>query len=97
MSKEAYTPWDSAEFLDSDEMIIEYLRAALEENDPEFFVKAVGNVARSAGMTSIAQETQMSRQGLYKALSGERNPRIGTLMKVLGALGVQLTVAPRVA
>ena len=97
MSKEPYTPWDSAEFLNNDETVIEYLRAALEENDPEFFVKAVGNVARATGMTSIAQETQLSRQSLYKALSGERNPRIGTLMKVLSALGVQLTVAPKVA
>lgn len=97
MSKEAYTPWDSAEFLNNDETVIEYLRAALEENDPEFFVKAVGNVARAAGMTSIAEETQLSRQSLYKALSGERNPRISTLMKVLGALGVQLTIAPKIA
>ena len=97
MSKEAYSPWDSAEFLNNDETVIEYLTAALEENDPEFFVKAVGNVARAAGMTSIAEETQLSRQSLYKALSGERNPRISTLMKVLGALGVQLTVAPRIA
>ena len=97
MSKEAYSPWDSAEFLNNDETVIEYLTAALEENDPEFFVKAVGNVARAAGMASIAEETQLSRQSLYKALSGERNPRISTLMKVLGALGVQLTVAPRIA
>ncbi len=97
MNKEAYTHWDSAEFLDDDEARIEYLKAALEENDPEFFVKAVGNVARALGMTTIAQETQLGRTSLYKALSGERDPRIGTVMKVLGALGVRLTVTPRVA
>ena len=78
-------------------MIIEYLQAALEEDDPELFVKAVGNVARAMGMTTVAQETQMGRPSLYKALSGERDPRIGTVMKVLGALGVRLTVAPKVA
>ena len=94
MSKETYTPWDSAEFLGDDEVVVEYLRAALEENDPAFFVKAVGNVARAKGMSQVAQETQLGRQNLYKALSGERNPRIGTLMKVLDSLGVQLTVAP---
>ena len=91
----AYTPWGSAEFLSDDEAVVEYLRAALEENDPAFFVKAIGNVARARGMTSIAQETRLGCQNLHKALSGERNPRIGTLMKVLDSLGVQLTVAPR--
>lgn len=95
MSKETYTPWDSAEFLGDNEAVVEYLRAALEENDPAFFVKAIGNVARARGMTSIAQETRLGRRNLYKALSGERNPRIGTLMKVLDSPGVQLTVAPR--
>ena len=97
MSKETYTPWDSAEVLDDDTVIIEYLQAALEEDDPELFVKAVGNVARAMGMTTVAQETQMGRPSLYKALSGERDPRIGTVMKVLGALGVRLTVAAKVA
>ena len=97
MSKETFTPWDSAEVLNDDEVIIEYLKAALEENDPELFVKAVGNVARAMGMTNVAQEAQLGRPSLYKALSGERDPRIGTVMKVLGALGVRLTVAPKVA
>lgn len=50
MGKETYTPWDSAEVLDDDAVIIEYLQAALEEDDPELFVKAVGNVARAMGM-----------------------------------------------
>ena len=97
MSKETFTPWDSAEVLNDDEVIIEYLKAALEENDPELFVKAVGTVARAMGMTNVAQEAQLGRPSLYKALSGERDPRIGTVMKVLGALGVRLTVAPKVA
>ena len=95
MNKETYSPWDSAEFLDNDEVVIEYLKAALEENDPEFFVRALGNVARANGMTLIAAKTKLARQSLYKALSGERDPRIGTVMKVLGALGVQLSVTPK--
>jgi probable addiction module antidote protein len=97
MSSETFSPWDSAEILSDNETIIEYLKAALEENDPELFVKAVGNVARAMGMTTVAQETQLGRPSLYKALSGERDPRIGTVMKVLGALGVRLTVARKVA
>lgn len=97
MSKETYTPWDSAEVIDDDTVIIEYLKAALEEDDPELFVKAVGNVARAMGMTTVAQDTELGRTSVYEALSGERDPRIGTVMKVLGALGVRLTVAPKVA
>ena len=93
MSKETFALWDSAGFLTNDETIIEYLQAALEEDDPAFFMKAVGNVARAKGMTSIAEEAQLGRQSLYEAQSGERNPRIGTVMKVLGALGIRLTVA----
>ena len=93
MSKETFAPWDSAEFLTNDETIIEYLQAALEENDPAFFMKAVGNVARAKGVSSIAEEAQLGRESLYKVLSGERDPRIGTVMKVLDALGVRLTVA----
>ena len=95
MNEENYTPWDSSEFLTDDEVIIEYLKAALEEDDPAFFMKAIGNVARAKGMTAIAQETQLGRPSLYKALSGERDPRIGTVMKVLAVLGVQLTIAPK--
>ena len=95
MGKETYTQWDSAEVLDDDTVIIDYLQAALEEDDPELFVKAVGNVARATGMTTVAQETDLGRTSLYKALSGERDPRIGTVMRVLGALGVRLTVAPK--
>ena len=97
MNTETYTPWDSAELLTNDEMIIEYLKAALEENDPAFFTKAVGNVARAKGMSSIAQEARLGRPSLYKALSGERDPRIGTVMKVLEAIGAQLTVESKVA
>ena len=97
MNRENYTPWDSAELLTDDEVVIEYLKAALEENDPAFFAKAVGNVARAKGMTSIAQETQLGRPSLYKTLSGERDPRIGTVMKVLAALGIQLTIASKQA
>ena len=95
MSKETYTPWDSARFLNDDETIVEYLKAALEEHDPVFFAQALGNVARAKGMTAIAQKTQLGRQNLYRALSGQSTPRIDTLMKVLDSLGVQFTVVPK--
>ena len=94
MSGDTYTPWDSAEFLDDDEARIEYLKAALAENDPEFFAKAVGDVARAMGVTTVARGARLGRPSLYKSLSGERDPRLGTVMKVLDALGIRLTIAP---
>ena len=95
MNTENLTPWDSAELLTDNEVVIEYLKAAIEENDPALFMKAIGNVARAKGMTTIALETQPGRPSLFKALSGERDPRIGTVMKVLAALDVQLTISPK--
>lgn len=97
MNNENYTPWDATEFLAGveDEVILEYLIDALEENDPEFFARAVNDVARAKGMTAVAQETKFGRPSLYKALSEERDPKIGTVMKALAALDIQLTVAPK--
>ena len=97
MNIENYTPWDSAELLTDDEMIIEYLKAAIEENNPAYFAMAVGNVARAKGMTTLAEETQLGRSSLYKTLSVERDPKIGTVMKVLAALDVKLTIEPNQA
>ena len=84
--------FDVVDFLDSDEMLIEYLNAALRENDPSFFTKALGDVARAKGMTSISEATGLGRQSLYKALSDNGNPRIDTLFKILDTLNVRLAV-----
>ena len=79
MSNEQYTPWDITEVLDSDEAMVAYLNAALEENDPRYFMKVLGNVAPAKGMTAMAADTGLGRQALYRALSSEGNPRIDTL------------------
>ena len=84
--------FDVVDFLDSDETLIEYLNASLLENDPAFFTKALGDVARAKGMTSISEATGLGRQSLYKALSGSGNPRIDTLFKILDTLNVRLAV-----
>ncbi len=84
--------FDVIDFLDSDEMIVEYLNAALAENDPGFFAKAIGDVARAKGMTSISEATGLGRQSLYKALSGGGNPRTDTLFRVLETLNIRLAV-----
>ena len=84
--------FDVIDFLDSDEALVEYLNVALEENDPEYFAKALGNVARAKGMSSVSEATGLGRQSLYRALSGDGNPRIDTLFRVLEALAIKLAI-----
>jgi probable addiction module antidote protein len=91
--KEKFTPYDSADYLKSDEDMVAYLEACMEEagDDPAFIAVAIGNVARAHGMAKLAKETGITREGLYKALSAEGNPSLGTVLKVLKALRVKLT------
>lgn len=84
--------FDPVDFLDTDEALVEYLNAALEERDPAFFAKAVGDVARAKGMTAVAEASGLGRQSLYRALSSEGNPRLDTLFRVLETLDLRLAV-----
>lgn len=85
-------PFDAADYLTSAEDIEAYLEAALEENDPVFFQKALGTVARAQGMQVVASRSRTTRAGLYKALSDEGNPSFGTVLKVVNALGYRLAL-----
>ena len=86
--------FDIADYLDSNEMIAEYLNVVLEEGDDSEIVVAIGNIAKAIGMTKIAEETGMSRPSLYKALSEGAKPQFSTIMKVLRAVGGQIRVYP---
>ncbi|MBQ2681287.1 MAG: putative addiction module antidote protein [Eggerthellaceae bacterium] len=86
--------YDAAEFLESDEEIIAYLNAALENGDPALVSAALGDIARARGMTKLANETGITRDGLYKALSPSGNPSFGTVLKVLNALGYKFDIVP---
>lgn len=86
-------PWDAADALRSKEDIAAYLDAVLEDGDPELLKAALGDVARSKGMTEIADATGLGRTNLYKALSPEGNPEFATVAKVLKALGLRLRIA----
>ena len=86
--------FDIADYLDSSEVITEYLNVVLAEgNDSELLI-AIGNIAKSVGMTKIANETGLSRPSLYKALSEGSKPQFETIMKVLRALGGQIQISP---
>jgi probable addiction module antidote protein len=89
--------FDIADYLDSKEMIAEYLNTVLEEGDNDDIINAIGHIAKAIGMTKIAQETGMSRPSLYKSLSEGAKPQFSTIMKVLKAIGGQIQVNPKTA
>ena len=86
-------PYDSAEYLNSEKTRRLYLEEAFETGDPAFIAEALGVVARAHGMTDIAKATGLGRESLYKALSANGNPELATVLKVVAALGLQLSVA----
>ena len=92
-------PYDSAEYLEDDEAIVAYLeeamKVAMEDSDPSFLAVALGTVARARGMSQIAKEAGLTRESLYKALGSEGNPEFGTILKVLRALGLKLSIKSR--
>ena len=88
-------PYDVAEFLETPEEMAAYLEACIQEaeGDAAFVVKALGDIARAKGMTQVASEAGLSRESLYKALSGDRSPSFDTILKVISALGLQLSAS----
>ncbi|HEX3896771.1 MAG TPA: addiction module antidote protein [Rudaea sp.] len=84
--------FDAADYIRSLEDVEYYLEAALEENDPDFFKEALRTVARSRGMQAIAQNSQTTRAGLYKALSSKGNPEFATIHRVVNALGYRFAI-----
>ena len=90
-------PFDPATHLETEEDILFYLEAAMEGNDAKHIASALGDVARSKGMSEIARKAGVGRQGLYNALSENGNPTLETLVAVLSVLGLELTVQKRAA
>jgi probable addiction module antidote protein len=86
------TPYDVAEHLRTPAEMAAYLDACIEEanGDAAFIAKALGDIARAKGMSQIARDTGLSRESLYKALSGDRSPSFDTILKVTEALGLKL-------
>lgn len=92
MAKMKYAAFDAADYLDNEEVIAEYLTAALEDPDPEVFLRAMANVAKARGMGKVAQDSGLGRESLYKALAPGAKPRYETIRKLVDAFGVKLTV-----
>ena len=92
MAKTKTSKYDVAEHLRSPEEMAAYLEACLAETDGDaaFIAKALGDIARAKGMSQVAREAGVSRESLYKALSGDRVPSFDTILKVISALGMKL-------
>lgn len=94
MTKKAITTtlWDASEHLETDEDMVVYLEAALEDGDPALISAVLGDIARAKGMAQIAEKAGLGRTSLYKALSPEGHPEFATILKVMDALGYKLQV-----
>jgi len=88
------TEFDPATYLDSEEVIAEYLNLALASGDTDLLLTAIGDVAKARGIAKIAYDTGLGRASLYKALSAGAKPRFDTVIKVLQALGVKMQMHP---
>lgn len=89
---ENFASFDAANYLNTVEDVAAYLEAVIDESadDPTAIARALGAIARSRNFSQIARQAGMSREGLYKALSAERNPNLATVIKVSHALGLRL-------
>jgi probable addiction module antidote protein len=97
-TKTTTRPFDVANYLKTPEDMVLYLQACFDEapDDAAFIAKALGDIARAKGMSEVARKTGLSRESLYKALSGSRAPGFDTILKVTAALGLRIqTVAPK--
>jgi probable addiction module antidote protein len=97
MAKTITTKYDVSEHLRTPQDMAAYLEACIEEanGDAAFIAKALGDIARAKGMSQVAREAGLSRESLYKALSGERSPGFDTILKVISALGLKLHAEAR--
>ncbi|WP_127903631.1 addiction module antidote protein [Solirhodobacter olei] len=90
----ATTPFDAAEYLRTDEAQAEFLAIAFEEGDEGEIKRALATVARARGMTEIAKSAHVSRQALYKSLGPDGDPKLSTLLGVVKALGMSISIRP---
>ena len=87
-------PFDAADYLKTEEDCADYLSVVLGDGDPALLAAALGDVARARGMTQVARDSGLTREGLYKALREDGNPSFATVLKVMHAMGLQISVQP---
>jgi probable addiction module antidote protein len=91
---ETFSRYDAADYLRTEDDIAAYLEASAEDGDPAALVAALGAVARARNMSKLSRDAGMTREGLYKALSGNGNPSFATVARIAKALGFRLALQP---
>lgn len=86
--------FEASRFLDTPETISAFLAEAMKEHDPEVMMQAIAEVAKAQGVNRLAQNAGVNRESLYKALKGGTHVRYDTVMRLMLAVGVELTVKP---
>ena len=86
--------FDAGDYLNNDKFIAEYLNAALEDENPDVFLRAIADVAKARGMSQLAKDAGVGRESLYKALAPGAKPRYDTILKLMKALGFELHATP---
>jgi probable addiction module antidote protein len=94
--KTTYSPFIVEDFLDSEEMITEFLSEASKDTNPDVFLAALSHAAKARGMMQVAKDAGLGRESLYKALSPGSHPRYETITAVLRALNIDLTFTPKI-
>lgn len=94
-SKLVISNFEAADYLDSQEVVVEYLSAAIQDANPDVFLQAVLDVAKARGIARVARKAGLGRESLYKALSPGAKVRYDTVRRLLGSLGLRLTVTLR--
>ena len=95
MTRVKISDFDFSEYLDNEEIIAEYLNAVLDDGDSSLLLASIGDIAKARGMSKIALDTGLGRESLYKALNANAKPRFDTILKVLQALGVNISISTR--
>lgn len=85
-----YSKFDAADYIKTDEDIAAYITAVLNENDPQLFMAALGDIAKARGIATIAKSTGLNRESLYKALRPGAKPRFDTIFRILQGLDIKL-------
>ena len=89
------TSFDISEYLDSPELIAQYLNVTIESGSDELLYKAIGDIAKAKGMSHLAKETGLGRESLYKSLSASGSPKFSTISKIIASLGLEIDFKPK--
>jgi len=95
MNRIEISRFDATDYLDSEEMIAEYISAALESGDASLLMAAIADVAKARGIARVASDANLGRESLYKTLAPGAKPKLETVIRLLHALGVRLTAVPQ--